>query len=514
MVQNLNPVVQDFRSRVEWIVHNLDPNPEYRRFVSEVNDVFFALEEAIKANTFATGPQERVPGKRTWESCLKSDSVPSIYIDWMYALFPDLVAEHLTAKTFDQFLVYGDAIQAHRERWKPAIRCFAEERSKLAQIAKGFYREVDRSHDLDIEGFEFPLLTQDGWIRSEPMKLSEHTESAGLRNPEPGRSFEPRKLLGLRGNYSAYKGALAYATRRIVKTEPQHNGEIFCVKTVKMDNRGFTGFEYFLSRYFEYINTCEVLGAELADWHLGNAISETPPTLPFRGEPSSAFELDNRATYPGVNCLSIFLNYSEARLPRGNYFLLHKRDETQLQAQNSVHVVPSGGHQGYAKGGWREDTAIWRTVVREFAEELFDQENLNQQPDTWENFLDYKDVRKIKRAFFDDPNPAAKVYLHGFGLDPITLKPEVLVTIIIDWDIVRARIEKPRLKFNWELQTKRQKSGTRHQWAALSEQELLRQARGGVQTIGDVFLDTLPAGAACMMQTARHYDFMQSKRPA
>lgn len=507
MTQKPNPKIADFRMRVEWIVYNLDPDPTYRRFVSEVNDAFFALEEAVEAGTFATGPQERIPGKRTWETAINSDSVPSVYIEWLYTLYPDLVPAQLETETLEQFTAYGKEIQSHRERWRPAIRYFAERRSHLASIAKDFYRKVDHSQNLAIGELDFPLLTQNGWIRSEPLPLTEHTE--GLHEPDPGRAFEPRKLVGLRGDYVAYKGALAYATRRKVKSEPQHNGEIFCSKLVNTDSGGFTGFRYFLSRYFDYINTCEVLGAELADWVISNPNSSSPPTLPFRGTPENAFDLENRATYPGVNCLSIFLNYSESRLPRGDYFLLHKRDETQLQAQNSVHVVPAGGHQGYAKGGWREDTAIWRTMVREFAEELFDQENLYRQPETWENFLDYKDVRKIKKVFFDEPNPAAEVYLHGFGLDPVTLKPEVLLTIVIDWDVVLTRLAGARLKFNWELQRKRKKSGTRHQWVKLSKDALIRQAKGGVQTIGDTFLDTLPAGAACMMQTALHYEFMQ-----
>ena len=509
MAQNPNSKIENFRSRVEWIVNNLDPDPAHSRFVPEVNDVFFALEEAVETEKFALGTRERIPGKRTWETALSSDSVPTIYLDWLYTLYPDLFATQLEAETLRQFLDCGRETQAHRDRWRPAIRCFAEQRSKLALVAKKFYSQVDHSHALAIGDLSFPLLTKPGWIRSEPLSVRENTEDSHLNEPGPGKEFKARKLAGLRGSYLAYKGALAYSARRVVKSEPQHNGEIFCPQAVIMDDKGFIGFQYFLSRYFDYINTCEVLGAELADWVLRNPDKESPPTLTYRGDPKDAFDLTNRAAYPGVNCLSVFLNYSEKRLPRGDYFLLHKRDETQLQAQNSVHVVPSGGHQGHAKGALREDTAIWRTMMREFAEELFNQESLYRQPETWQDFLEYKDVRKLKQVFFDEPNPAAKVYLHGFGLDPVTLKPEVLLTIIIDWDLVLRRMENPRLTFNWELQQKRKKSGTRHQWARLSKESLLREARGGVQTVGDTFLDTLPAGAACLMQTARHYSLLQ-----
>lgn len=508
MAQKPNPIVSGFRERVEWVVLNLDPDPTYRRFVAEVNDVFSALEEALETKSFAVGPYERVPGRRTWETALSSDGVPYVYLEWLYALYPDLVPSQLEADTLAEFFASGSVIQASRERWRPAIRHFAERRAALARLVKTFYANLDASDKFNTGDLAFPLLIQDGWIRSEPLLLKEQSE-APLHGPDPAPDFQPRILPGLRGDYVAYKGALAYATRRVVKSEPQHNGEIFSAKSVLLDSAGFAGFRYSFARYFDYINTCEVLGAELADWAIKHPdSSQLDETLPFRGSPEQAFDLTNRAAYPGVNCLSIFLNYSEAKLRRGNYFLLHKRDETQLQAQNSVHVVPAGGHQGYAKGGWRDDTAIWRTMAREFCEELFDQENLYKQPETWEDFLEFKEVKKIKQIFFDAPTSAATVYLHGFGLDPVTLKPEVLLTIIIDWDRIPKGRDELKLKFNWELQMKRKKLGTRHQWVRLSKSELLRQAKGRVQSIGDVTLETLPAGAACMMLTAKHYEFL------
>lgn len=509
MAQKPNPIVSGFRQRVDWLVLNLDPDPLYRRFVGNVNDVFSALEEALEAKSFAVGRYERVPGKRTWETALSSDGIPHVYLEWLYALYPDLLPSQLEADTLEEFFAAGSVIQASRERWRPAIRYFAEQRAALARLAKTFYANLDTSDEFNAGDLPFPLLIQEGWIRSEPLLLKEETEAPCLHDPGPALDFQPRILSGLRGHYVAYKGALSYATRRVVKSEPQHNGEIFSAKSALFDKKGFIGFRYLFSRYFDYINTCEVLGTELADWAITHPDAlRLDEILPFRGSPEAAFDLTNRATYPGVNCLTIFLNYSEARLRRGNYFLLHKRDETQLQAQNSVHVVPAGGHQGYAKGGWRDDTAIWRTMAREVCEELFNQESLYKQPETWEDFLGHEEVYQIKKVMFDDPNPAAIVFLHGFGLDPITLKPEVLISIIIDWDRAPKGRDGLRLKFNWELQMKRKKSGTRHQWVRLSKSELIRQARGRVQSLGDVTLETLPAGAACMILTAKHYDFL------
>ncbi len=511
MAQKPNKVIACFQERISWVVSNLDPDPAYRRFVYDYNDVFTALEEALERGEFYQGAGQAVPKKRQWQNALRDDNPSPLFLDWIYTLYRDMKPDHFETEKLNDFLKLGEDIQDHRNRWRPAIRYFAENRTKLERVARSFYAGFGNTEEHSLEGIQFPLLTMPGWIRSLPLSLAEDSEKPRLTFPSAAVTFQDRRLEGLNGDYVAYKGALAYATRKIVKPEPQHNGEIFCARSVLTDKDGFVGFEYSLSKYFTYINTCEVLGAELADWVLDAGQNERPPKLPFRGAPKDAFDLDNRAAYPGVNCLCILLNYSDnhpLRRHPGDYFLLHKRDETQLQAQNTVHVVPAGGHQGFSRGAQAVDTAFWRTMVREFAEELFDMEDLYRQPGSWGDFLQYKKVKKIVDVFFGKTNAAAQAYLLGFGLDPVTLKPEVLVTIVVDWKKAKKQWPDVKFKFNWELQTGLK--ADRCHWEPLSRQALVRQAKGGVLFFegSDKPLSTLPAGAACMLQTARHYSFL------
>lgn len=508
-MQPENTRISGFRKRVEWMVDNLDPDPVFRRFVIDPNDVFTALEDAaLTQRAFVLTRSEKVPVRRTWQLALQQDSVPAIIIDWVCALYPDMSRAHLVVEALPAFFAQGETTARARKRWMPAVRLYAEERAHLSRVAKQFYRGHDDSCRLGIADVEFPLLTQPGWIRKSPIELTETSEDPILTDPGGARAFVPPKLDGLMGSFTSYKGALAYRSRRMIKTEPQHNGEIFCVDSVLQDGGGFIGFDYYLAKYFDYINTCEILGAEIADFLINSPKPNEDAILPIRGSAADAFDFSRRVCYPGVNCLTVFLNYSDARRPKGNYFLLHKRDETQLQAQNTVHVVPAGGHQGFTAGAGARDTAIWRTIVREFAEELFNVEDLYKQPESWQDFLLVPRVARIRTVFFRSENPAARVWLHGFGLDPVTLKPEVLATIVIDWAKVLTRWEKPKIEFNWELQKKVKKDGTRDQWVPLSQAELLRQARGRVQSLGDKFLPTLPAGAACLLQSYRHYELM------
>lgn len=512
VVRRSNPQIRDFRQRAEWIRLNLDPFPKYGRFLHDVNDIYKALDNAVKSNTYQLGlvsdleKDRKVPNltKRTWNTALKDDSVSPAFIDWMCELFPDLQREHLLCETLDEFLRVGKPIQDARDHWAESIRFFSRHRKKLHAAAMAYYANSSNRNVKTHGGHPFPLLTQAGWIRSSPLLLTEDTEHAILEMPGPIRSYRPRSLRGLRGAYVNYRGTLGFPNRYQVFKEPQHNAEIFCAREVLLKDGEFVGFTYDLSMYFDYINTCEVLGAELSEWVLSNPLGNLPDKFVIRGTPESAFDLTNRAAYPGVNCITILLNYKERSKLNGHYFMLHKRDETQLQAQNTVHVVPAGGHQGFAAGAQPEDTAIWRTMVREFAEELFNREDLYKQSQTWSEFLRHDDVAKVKRLFFDGPRACAKVYMYGFGLDPITLKPEVLCAIIIDWRLVQSRSVGTKFEYSWELQTN--KAGeTREQFVPLSLENLVIQATQRRQSIGDQRLDALPAGAACMLLTAKHF---------
>ncbi len=507
-----NLKVHKFAERLDWIVDNLDTDPSLLRFCTCRRDIFDALVNSVEQGIFVSGAQYRdgerrgIPTSKTWERAIMSDSVPPVLMDWVLTLFPDLSGSWLTVGTLQDFHRTGKRIQLARDRWRRSIELFVNDRRRLENVARAYYKDVDASQNGLCPLKDIRLLTQRGWIRKRPMLLEENTERSILRSPERGRTFPHLKLAGLTGSYISYKGSLTYRKRRASKIEPQHNGEIFCVSSIVYSEGDFVGFHYNLAHYYDYVNTCEILGAELADWIIESEnLTGRPPALPYRGKPEHAFDFDTRACYPGVNCLTVFKNYSESRIPTGNYFLLHKRDETQLQAQNCVHVLPAGGHQGYSKGSQLEDTAIWRTVVREFFEELFDKEQLYRQPESWEDFLAYPDVRRLADVFFLGANPAAAVYLHGFGLDPITLKPEVLLTIVVDWAKVLTQTTGLRLTFNWEVKNR---ALSRHAWAKLSKSELIRQANGLVQSIGDSYRHTLPAASACMIATAENYDLL------
>lgn len=501
MAQRKKPRISDYSKRVEWCLKNLDVNSRYTRYLTRWQDIWDVMSAAhdrgdLKGECIAFSSFRKVH---------YSGEVPQPLIDWMCMLFPDLTEARLTAETYSQFEECFDSYMEDRHRWDAAIEFMAQDRIAINTVAKKFYESVDASAS------DFPLVLQEErWMRSEPVELTREYEQEFLAEIRDGHKFDAPKLRGLSGEYSSYKGTKVYRERKKVRKEPQHNGEIFCIDDVLFDDSGLCGLTYFFSNYFDYINTCEILGAELADWVLRNGEDAAlPDRFEHRGTPEQIFDYRSRATYPGVNCISLFLNYDGTNYGTvGNYFPLHKRDETQTQAQNLVHVVPAGGHQGFSMGAQSADTAIRQTVTREFLEEFFNLEDLNTQPASWHDFRNHPQVKPLYELFFSDVNPAAKIYLFGMGIDPVTCKPEVLCGVVVDWSIYRRRGGKEEINPNWELRS----AGTdtrRDVWVQLTKDNLIEQASGGKQRLENgMWLKTLPAGEVCMRYAADHLDML------
>jgi hypothetical protein len=481
--------IERFGDRVDWLIENLDPDTRWADAVATRTALWTAIARALKGENIGTD--------RTWKRSLSGGfSVPDLHIRGILAVFPAITREIITASTYQHFSNYASPIAEARVRWTKAAEFLALNRGKLAGLGKRYHRSVDDQP-------EFPLIVKRGWLLEKPMLISA-ASSLPARN-DYVKDARPYRLDGLDSEYISIKNRVAAGKRRPT------NGETYRVIEIVKSNDELN-FQFGLMGYYDYINSCEALAAELADFALRNpefsdekgTLCEPAdiPLLPHRGAPEEIYNFYTRSAGAGVNCLLLLKNYFNGvyskNVNRSSKFVLHNRGTNTLEAQNTVHVVPAGGHQPMAKGfGDDRELSIWRTAVREFFEELFNKEEAAGIHAHGEDFFDLPKIRPLVEAFFG-VDGAAKVYLLGVGLDPVTTKPEILVTIVVDWlaasnkYLQRSQALSLKVEENYEGEVS---------FIDLTRDNLLREAsrpRRGTTV--------LPAGAACMLMAARHYD--------
>jgi hypothetical protein len=278
------------------------------------------------------------------------------------------------------------------------------------------------------------------------------------------------------------------------------NGPTFRLSSINPSDDA-PGLTFSPDHYYNYINTCEALAAELADaWKRGSNIG--PSDLSLRGESNRIFDLRWRSAFPGVNCLLVLKDYfdgnhSDETLRAQDKFLMRKRGQSTLEAQNTWHVVPAGGHQPVSEDFESDiEQLIWWTAVREFIEELFDKEEAAELRERGQDFLSLPEVRPFIKQIFRKPK-VAKVFYLGMGFDPVTTKPEILVCIVINWRAISA--------VDWRAVTNQPFKGLRIvgncegkiHWREFTRERLLAEAKRPHEK-GSV----LPAGAACLLRVA------------
>ncbi|MBV8979157.1 MAG: hypothetical protein JOZ13_17435 [Alphaproteobacteria bacterium] len=470
--------LERFGERIDWCIKFLEPNEEivHPPFGVPLSAAIRNVSELWVHVAPLTGQSER-----TWVRAIgKESSVSFPLIRALTLVYPDLTAEILTLPTFAEFEDATKRIKAARDRWVDATRFVTNNRSSLAELGKRYHSTAD-------ELPTFPLIGKREWILSTPQELAEH-------DPLPERDMftidpVPAPLEGLNIGYQAI------ATRALERRRLRWNGDSYRVlKITRGSDR--LDFTFGPTKYFNYVDSLEAMSAELADFALRNP-GVTPSKLPRRGPADRIFDFRQRSAFAGVNCILLLKNYyrgnrSRSRVSAPHQFVLHDRRGDALEARNTFHVVPAGGHQPAKEFGNNNEWSIWRTIVREFCEELFDKEEAHKLIKGGGDFIEHPEIKPLIDKVFR--KGAAKVFLFGVGLDPVTTKPEILAGIVVDWQKIDTATEL-HIETNYEGTAK---------YIDLSREELVTQAEMPRTK------PMLPAGKAALLLAAQHYDFLMN----
>jgi len=241
-------------------------------------------------------------------------------------------------------------------------------------------------------------------------------------------------------------------------------------------------------QYFEYMDSCENIGLKTVSALLEYGINAGKTAKIediFPNGRLEPFELTNRYCAVGINTLFILIN------ARDSIMFLHNRHEN-VEAEHTIHVIPSGTFQPlHERDGFHiNDFSLSANILREFGEEFLSDNDL-MTPKPYKVVLDERPgLRELKRMY---DLGMLKIYYGGFGLDSLTLKPEIMTIAVCN-------------KKDWISFIKKWKNITN------TEGEVF-QAEFSLESIDQISkdLNLLPAGRGCLSLAKKHYKQLVSE---
>jgi hypothetical protein len=393
-----------------------------------------------------------------------------------------------------------------QERFLDERKLLRGSRVPLADRAKLLYPSF-ASQDL-------PLLFDRGWLPARPMELKDvHViPDGGIAAARPSRRLESGlPYTAAHRRYRRYADAIGDLDRptqfenracyRLVAVEPAASD--WTIRVCK-------------THYFDMLNTCEAVGFEFAGTQMDDRGElRTPPATvhfpPGRKGAGSPFQFDRRCVVPGINTLTVRSDGADTG------FFMHRRQTSDADpdsvatAMGTNHVVPAGEFQPASidPTNFTEDADMWRTILREYAEELWglpEAAGRSGAKIDYERDEPYRSINKARAA-----NNCWARFL-GLGIDPLSLKAEVLTVCVFraaEFDRIfgkaLARSALPK-----EVGMSRNAEGvllTGHDYKGIpfDHRHVLEFTSGPHET--------LPAGAACLALAWQWQDWLKSPIP-
>jgi hypothetical protein len=346
-------------------------------------------------------------------------------------IYPDF----LSTFKLDNKLISSKSPFWNKENWKEAAAKILTDRAKFSRAAIDYYRTTLPDAFVDDV---FPLLRKKSWLLPHPIDINEvHllTELEGY--------WDDKEHLFIATN----EGLERYSSivSEVISKKEGFSKKIFedwdCYRFVDFNvikqhpDTWNVELKFGLTTFFRMFDDFEVLGAELAIQLERLNASDLNFDLPIRTSIFDVFNLKNRSAVAGINCLLVFKNYrppktSQARQP---VFFVHERRGGSAVQANSRHVVPAGSFQPFSSGGGTRDLDfdLSRCIARELFEELF---GLDAMRTPTADLRDPIEEPPYSQAWavLQDKSVTSIKFL-GIGLDPLTTKPELLFSIVTDW---------------------------------------------------------------------------------
>jgi hypothetical protein len=185
-----------------------------------------------------------------------------------------------------------------------------------------------------------------------------------------------------------------------------------------------------LGRYFDGVNVGEALAHELAGGWPAARGPAVAGSLPFRALAGDPCDLSRRSAMCAIATLTL------RRTAAGDAsFLLHWRDPAKVTHAGGLYqVMPVGIFQPAdgSPSSVRSDLSLWRSMAREFSEELLgtpeDYRDLGTPLD-YGRWPFYRELAAAREA------GKLRVGCVGLGVDPLTFAVDILAVAVFDSDV-------------------------------------------------------------------------------
>jgi hypothetical protein len=275
------------------------------------------------------------------------------------------------------------------------------------------------------------LLCRPEWIPSQPLAVDEvkltwagHPPPAAVTGAEPA-SAHVRPLRADGRRYPGYADALAALDPPAVfDNRPSY----------RLLAAGLTGgaghMDLSRGRYFDGVNVGEALAHELAGGWPAARGPAAAGSLPFRALAGDPCDLSRRSAMCAIATLTL------RRTAAGDAsFLLHWRDPAKVTHAGGLYqVMPVGIFQPAdgSPSSVRSDLSLWRSMAREFSEELLgtpeDYRDLGTPLD-YGRWPFYRELAAAREA------GKLRVGCVGLGVDPLTFAADILAVAVFDSDV-------------------------------------------------------------------------------
>jgi hypothetical protein len=319
------------------------------------------------------------------------------------------------------------AVTGTPAHWRAVRRLLNQRRHELTGIASGLYPGVHRVATS-------PLLCRPEWIPPAPAELNrvllrwvDNAPAPAVTGTEAAAGHV-RPFRSANERYPAYSGALS-------ELDPPAVFENRPAYRMLSADLASGQPQMSLSRcwYFDGVNVSEAVAHELAEAWRFDPAALAAHRLPFRQAVGDPCDLPRRSGVHAITTLTLRRTRSgEAS------FLLHWRDPAKVTHAGGLYqVMPVGIFQpaGDTPADERNDFSLWRSMVREFSEEVLGaEENYRHlgSPLDYGRWDFYRQLSAARAA------GKLRVFCLGMGVDPLTFAIDVLTVAVFDSDVFDA----------------------------------------------------------------------------